>query len=307
LLADTDRYLKHFEMKKALYVIIMALLTFLSCRNQEKHFEIISFNIRLDHSGDGKNQWSKRTFLVNGYFDKVQPAIIGMQEVLPNQLKDLEEMLEGYSYISVGRDDGESSGEACPVFFKKNLFNLLEGGHFWLSETPDKPGSMSWGTHYPRIVTWAKLESTDSGFAIFMFNTHFSHISEEARSKSVDLLLKQMRKIAGQSPVLLTGDFNTSRDTETYSRLIGGGENLLQLWDAEVLAPSTRGGSISYNAFDREFQGTRIDFVFVNKYIDVSSHIVDEVKENGLFISDHYPVRAGFNIRTEPRKKRDPQ
>ena len=132
-----------------------------------------------------------------------------MQEVLPNQLDDLKTMLQDYDYVAAGREDGENKGEACPVFFDREKFSLEHSGHFWLSETPDNPGSMSWGTHYPRIVTWTELANRESGKTLFFFNTHFSHISEEARIQSARMLLQEIKRIAGKKPVILTGDFNT--------------------------------------------------------------------------------------------------
>ncbi|MFO8001863.1 MAG: endonuclease/exonuclease/phosphatase family protein [Marinilabilia sp.] len=294
-------------MRKAIFTILLALIGLVSCGNQNSYFEIISFNVRFNNPDDAPNDWENRKSMVSEYFSEKTPEIIGMQEVLPEQLEDLSAMLENYDYLSAGRENGEDKGEACPVFYRKDMFEYLDGGYFWLSETPEEAGSMSWGTDFPRIVTWVKLKSVETGYAFFVFNTHFSHMSEEARSKSATLLLEQIDEIAGSTPVALTGDFNTTRDTETYQTLVGGGDERAQMWDAEELADETRKGEITFNGFDPDFDGSRIDFVFVNEFFDVDFHSVDEVREDEVFISDHYPVRAKITFRPDSRKKRDPQ
>jgi len=294
-------------MKTTLFTILLAMFGLFSCNQPNSTFEVVSFNVRYNNPDDAPNDWDNRKPLVRDYLSEKAPAVIGMQEVLPDQLSDLRGMLDGYDHLSAGREDGEDKGEACPVFFRSDLFNYLDGGYFWLSETPDEPGSMSWDTDFPRIVTWVELESIKTGYAFYVFNTHFSHISEEARSKSAGLLLEQIHEIAGQAPVALTGDFNTTRDTETYQTLVGGGRDRSHMWNAEVLADETRNGGISFNGFDPDYDGHRIDFVFVNDFFDVDFHSVDEVRDGDVFISDHYPVRAKVTFRPDAQKKRDPQ
>lgn len=279
-------------MKFKTAILLMALMSLFACRNNQDFLEVISFNARYAGGGDGVNSWSNRVPLIKTYFEENQPDVIGMQEVLPGQLEDLTKLLPEYEFVSAGRSDGKTKGEACPVFYREDLFNKIESGHFWLSETPGEPGSMDWDTHFPRIVTWVHLVSKISGKDFFIFNTHFSHISEEARVKSADMLLKQIGERSGEKPVILTGDFNTPKGSQPYNRLIKGGEHEIQLSNAEKLAQTTYNGEITYNAFDPEYTGSRIDFIFVSSHFEVRMHAVDEIKKDSVFISDHYPVRA---------------
>jgi len=290
-----------------LFTIFLAIFGMFSCNTPNSSFEVVSFNVRYNNPDDAPNHWDNRKSMVRDYFAEKNPAVIGMQEVLPDQLTDLAGMLDGYDQLSAGREDGENKGEACPVFYRKDIFDYLGGGHFWLSETPERPGSMSWNTDFPRIVTWVKLKSIRTGYPFYVFNTHFSHISEEARSNSACLLLEQIDKIVDREPVVLTGDFNTTRDTETYQCLVGVREDRHQFWDAEMQADETQNGEISYNGFDPDDGGSRIDFVFVNQHFDVVFHSVDEVHEGDVFISDHYPIRAKVTFKPDARKRRDPQ
>ncbi|PWD99453.1 endonuclease/exonuclease/phosphatase family protein [Marinilabilia rubra] len=279
-------------MKFSMAILLLAIGSFFGCQNNQDYLEVISFNVRYASDGDGSNVWDNRVPLIKTYFEENRPDVVGMQEVLPRQLLDLKKLLPIYQFVSAGRSDGKSEGEACPVFYRKDLYNEIESGNFWLSETPDEAGSMDWDTHFPRIVTWVHLVSKITGKEFFFVNTHFSHISEEARVNSADMLLKQIHKRSGDKPVILTGDFNTPKGSKPYNRLIQGHEEEIQLRNAEEVAQTSYNGEITYNAFDPEFAGTRIDFIFVTTDFEVRTHSVDEIKKDSVFISDHYPVRA---------------
>jgi endonuclease/exonuclease/phosphatase family metal-dependent hydrolase len=287
------------------FLFIVALgLAVSGCFDSNERLEVMSFNVRYDNPGDSLNRWGNRLPLIETYLKTESPDIIGMQEVLVHQLHDLEGILPGYKYTGVGRDDGIEKGEFCPVFYKSDAFELMAKSHFWLSETPDIPGSKSWGAHLPRVVTWLKLKNLKTGHIFFFFNTHLSHVSEDSRMKGVALLMWKMQEIAGNAPVVLTGDFNTTRDTQTYENIVGKYEGFYSLWDAEMIASGrTTGGAISYNGFNEENKGTRVDYVFVNGYFDVLRHKVDEFKSGDIFISDHYPVSAIIKFSTQLRKK----
>ncbi len=290
------------------YFLLLSLalpaLILSACTGNGESLKVTTFNVRYDNPGDSINRWSNRLPVIQSYFESESPDIIGMQEVLINQLNDLKDILPGYKYVGVGRSDGKEGGEFCPVFYRADAFELMAKSHFWLSESPDVAGSKSWGAHLPRITTWLKLKNLETGHIFFFFNTHLSHVSEEARKQSVALLLWKMHEIAGKAPVILTGDFNSTRDTETYSNIIANYDGFYPLWDAEKLATGkTIGGEISYNGFNDERPGTRIDFIFVNGYFDVLRHRVDEVKSDGVFISDHYPVSATIKFSTQLREK----
>ena len=288
-----------------LFLAIACLVPVLTgCLGGDESLEVTSFNVRYDNPGDSLNRWSNRLPLIESFLKEEAPDLIGMQEVLVHQLKDLRSKLPGYGYVGVGRADGKEEGEFCPVFYKSDAFELMAKSQFWLSETPDVPGSKGWGAHLPRVVTWLKLKNLKTGHIFFFFNTHLSHVSEEARIKGVTLLLWKIQEIAGNAPVVLTGDFNTVPGSLSYNNVIGNYEGFYPLWDAEMIAAGkTLGGEISYNGFGRENQGARVDYVFVNGYFDVLRHRVDEIRSGEIFISDHYPVSAVIKFSTQLRKQ----
>jgi endonuclease/exonuclease/phosphatase family metal-dependent hydrolase len=175
---------------KCLTVFLLILIS--GCGSENEQLHLVTFNIRYASPGDGVNVWQARIPVVRSYFTEEMPDIIGMQEVLHSQIVDLQEMLPMYSYIGTGRDDGKQGGEYSPIFYLTDKFNLLDHSQFWLSETPDIPGSRSWDSAITRIVAWAKLEHKSSGKVFYCFNTHFDHRGVEARQRSADLMSQKI-------------------------------------------------------------------------------------------------------------------
>ncbi len=137
-----------------------------------------------------------------------------MQEALHVQMNDLQKALPDFKYAGVGRTDGKQDGEYSAIFYNAKKLQLLESKTFWLSETPTVAGSKSWDAAITRIVTWAKFKDIESSKTFFVFNTHFDHIGKVARRESAKLLLKKINEIAGNSSVIITGDFNATPGDE---------------------------------------------------------------------------------------------
>src|SRR5690606_24570908 len=144
--------------------------------------------------------------------------IFGTQEGLKHQLDYLQEEMPGYAYIGVGRDDGKDAGEYAAIFYKKELFELLDKGNFWLSEDTTKPNK-GWDAVLPRICSWGKFKEKSSGLVFFFFNTHFDHVGTIARQESAKLILNKINKTTGTSPTIVTGDFNVDQHSPSYNVL----------------------------------------------------------------------------------------
>ncbi|GAB5364955.1 hypothetical protein AAMO2058_001014800 [Amorphochlora amoebiformis] len=181
-------------------------------------FRVMSFNVRRNFDSDGVNKWSRRTSLVKSLFDKEKPDIIGMQEVLGPQMGDLMRMLPEYNPVGVGREDGKTKDEFVPVFYRADKFNAKKTGFFWLSESPEVPGTIYPGAGCTRVTSWALLEPVEGGSQgvdILFLSTHLDHVSFAARSKGAmvirlkvrDILSKYAAKDRGTA-VILVGDFN---------------------------------------------------------------------------------------------------
>ena len=262
---------------------------------------VMTFNIRLSTPADGPNAWPLRKELAAGTISFYRPHIAGLQEVLVSQLEDLRELLPEYDGVGVGRDDGREAGEYNPIFFLKERFRLLETSTFWLSEDPGKAGVKGWDAACARVVTWARLRDLWTGRTLVAFNTHFDHVGETARRQSAALVLSEMRRIGGGLPVILTGDFNCTREDPAYQTLAGtrGGSAFLR--DARDVSPlAPYGPSYSFNGFRAEAStGLPIDHIFIGPSMAVLRAGILPGTWAGRFLSDHNPVLA--DIRLAPR------
>ncbi|HON08417.1 MAG TPA: endonuclease/exonuclease/phosphatase family protein, partial [Verrucomicrobiota bacterium] len=176
--------------------------------------KVMSFNIRNAGAKDGTNGWQYRKELVVQTVKVFDPDLLGMQEVLDYQGEYLRKNLNQYGFYGVGREDGKQKGEFVPVFYKKSRFIMLKAGHFWLSQTPDVPGSKSWDSSLPRICTYVLLKDKYADRELVYANVHYDHIGKVARAESSKLIRKRMKEFEGKYPIILTGDFNTTEDTD---------------------------------------------------------------------------------------------
>ena len=172
----------------------------------------LSFNIRYDNPADGLDAWPHRISAVADLIARYRPDAFGLQEAKKHQIEDLARALGGspdldYAWIGVGRDDGREGGEHNPVFYRRSALTLEESGTFWLSDTPDQPGSRFAETPLPRICTWGRLRRSGAK-PFYFFNTHFDYRSTTAQEKSAALLLARIPILAGLYPSVLLGDFN---------------------------------------------------------------------------------------------------
>jgi len=257
----------------------------------------MSFNIRYDEPRDGVNAWPNRKTKVADVIRFHKADIVGVQEALLSQLRDLEKLLPDFAWCGVGRTDGKEAGEYSAILYNKSRFQLLETNTFWLSETPDRPGSMGWDAAYPRVVTWAKFKDRVSKKTFIHFNTHFDHRGEKAQKESAALILKKVGEIAGRFPFVLTGDLNVTEDSEAYKTLKNG-NSTTRLADAKYASAHGHfGGDSTFNEFKELQPGRKIDYIFVREGMLVTEHGALSDRWNGLWASDHIPVIAEIVIR----------
>lgn len=288
--------------KKVLILLFMVCLSVFGLA-QDSVFIVMTYNIWYANSQAGENIWeNRREGIAKAVLDE-HAEIIGIQEVLLRQLTDLENLLPGYSWVGVGRDDGKQGGEFAPVFFNEERFGLIQSGNFWLSETPDSSGSLGWDARCIRIVTWAQLRDRKTGRELVIFNTHFDHEGETARLESAKLLMKKISQIAGDLPVVLTGDFNCLKDSEPYNILSESGDGL-ELTDCRYSA-TEKTSDPDYSFVGSEFKGQHdniIDHIFVSENVLVHQSKIIENCRNGKCPSDHLPVKAIIEIQNNSKK-----
>lgn len=254
---------------------------------------VMTFNIRYNNPNDGEHAWPNRKLQVVNTITFHQAELVGMQEVLQNQLDDLETLLPGYSWIGVGRDDGERAGEFSPIFYRTEKFALLSSGTFWLSESPEIVASKSWDAALTRIATWARFTHLDSGKSFVFLNTHFDHRGEQARIESAKLIIERVRLLAEGSPVIVTGDFNVPPSSPAYATMTE------HLRDSRLVsATPAYGPEATFSGFSvgSIVDGDRIDYIFVDETIEVLRHGALSGHIDGSYPSDHLPVIAEINF-----------
>jgi endonuclease/exonuclease/phosphatase family metal-dependent hydrolase len=259
-------------------------------------FRVMSFNIKNSRSNEGTIfSWKHRKEKVIQIVQNYKPDVIGFQEVFVEQLEYLAEQLSPeYSYEGVGRDDGVSEGEFCPIFYKG--LSSENSGTFWYSDTPEDC-SNTWKMYLPRICTWINFKDS-----IAFYNTHLDDRDPKARKRSFELLLKQMEKYSQNKRVVLVGDLNCGHNSREIAMLKerflnSYWEKNKSLANRSVSFHGFKGNKISFFAFN----GRRvIDHIMVSKNIEtinskLSYHNIGGHKES--FPSDHWPILANLEIK----------
>ncbi|WP_320111250.1 endonuclease/exonuclease/phosphatase family protein [Draconibacterium orientale] len=286
-------------MKQLLYIgILFITIVACSCSNtQQTELKVMSFNIRYDNPEDSIQGWNFRKDNVVKMIRFHDVDIIGMQEVLHNQLMDLKERLPQYDFVGVAREDGKEDGEYSPVFYRKDKYRKVDGGTFWLSETPEAP-SFGWDAACRRITTWVILKEQNSNKEIAFFNTHFDHVGKVARKKSAALLLTQVQQLAENRAVIVTGDFNVTRDSETI-KIMTDPTGEFSLNNCNELAELTYGPDWTFHDFGSIPYSKRqmIDFVFSSQSGGIEKYAVLSEDIDGVYLSDHCPVFVQLGIK----------
>ncbi len=255
----------------------------------KNELNVMSFNIRY-HDDDGINDWTHRKEMVARTFDDYDIDIAGLQEVVAISYKDLQKMLPNYALTGSATGVTQYGGVWSPILYKKEAFELLDAGDFWLSETPDSE-SLGWDAAFKRIVSWAKFKVLETESEFYFFNTHFDHKGALAKQNSAKLLMTQLNEIVGPaSAAIVTGDFNCDKNSSPY-KVITSKANRVIIKDTKEEAETPYSGpNNSFNGFGNASVYTIIDFVFVTQNIHTLTYDIPQIREGNVFVSDHYPV-----------------
>jgi len=271
---------------KSLLLIALLFIATLSLKAQS--FNVASFNIRYDNPKDSGNLWVNRAPIISNLIRFHDFDIFGIQEGLKNQLEDISTALPGYARYGRGRDDGKEAGEHSAVYYKTDKFRLVKSGDFWLSETPNVPAKGWDATCCNRICSWVYLEDIKSKKKFYLFNVHFDHQGVVARKESGKLMVQKIKEIAGNEPVLLTGDLNGSRESEWYLTIANSG----LLKDAHSGVKFPYENNASSNGFRTPRGMGVIDHIFMSKQFTASKWGILTDTYFGKYPSDHFPVMA---------------
>ena len=250
---------------------------------------IMSFNIRLPAESDGVDYWETRKPLAVRMLREQQPDVIGLQELVKAQADYLARELPQYAWFGRGRE-ADGGGEHMGVFYRKDRLTVIESGDFWLSDTPDVAGSITWGHPHPRMVTWALFEQRSDGRRFYLFNTHLPYRDEDeaARLKGAQAIARHLATLPDDVPVVLTGDFNTTPDSDAHAVLAG------TLQDAWTTAPRVEGIDATFHGFTGKAD-RRIDWIFV-RGAQLESITSVTTRWNHRYPSDHFPLVATLRL-----------
>ncbi|GAP73455.1 endonuclease [Candidatus Symbiothrix dinenymphae] len=285
-------------MKKIIYLFAAGALLLAGCKAKVPvELNVMSFNIRYDEPRDSLNNWQYRKDIAAQTVMLYDADIVGTQEVLNNQLNDLTQRLPEYGAIGVGRADGKTGGEYSAILYKKSRLKEIESGTFWLSETPEVAGSKGWDGACERIATWAILQDVRTKQQIFAINTHLDHVGIVARQKGVALLLERTAQLSRDLPVIITGDFNATPESDVIQHVLNPANPLLLVHTKDV-ADEKSDTEWTFHGFGKVPLESRpfIDYIFVNPNFKVFKHRVIPEEVKGVFISDHSIVTAQIEL-----------
>lgn len=307
--------MKHYSI----LLFLLLLIPFGSCQRHPSTLTVASYNLRYANHADSMrgDGWGQRYPIIVQLIQAHDFEIFGTQECLSSQLADLEQALPQYAHIGVGREDGIKKGEHSAIFYRKDLFEVIEHGDFWLSETPDKP-SIGWDAVLPRICTWGHFRIKSTGFEFLFFNLHMDHVGKQARIESASLVQQKMKELGKGLPAILTGDFNVDQTHSSYEALT---KNHF-LYDCFTTASTRYAMNGTFNSFDAEcYSESRIDHIFVTQQFEVKKYAIltdsyrtpihDNEKKDGRDYpsevklqkfkartpSDHFPVRVQLIVK----------
>lgn len=254
-------------LRRYVAVVLLVACCLAGYAQGEAVFNIATYNIRQLNKDDNKNGngWERRCPIIAQLVRFHEFDIFGTQEGFKSQLEDLKAQLPGYEYTGIGRENGKEKGEHSAIFYNAGVFELLDHGDFWLSETPDRPG-LGWDAACPRICSWGKFLHKPSGKVFQYFNLHLDHVGETARVESVKLVMRKMEELGGDIPTFLSGDFNVDQTHASY-RELAESDKLVDSYTVSPLVYALNGTFNSYHT-DR-YTDSRIDHIFVTPDVEV--------------------------------------
>lgn len=288
-------------MKRIVWLLLLLSAlsgaTFSQSNSRGNEVRVMSYNIRYGTANDGENHWDKRKEWLVATIKAFSPDLLGTQETLGFQRDYLAAELKDYEVLGVGRDDGKDKGEMTALYFRRDRFEKLDGGHFWLSETPDQPGSKSWDTSLTRMATWVKLRDRRAPKAppLIFFNTHFDHRGEVARLESARLIRRRIEAVSKTARVIVTGDFNAGDDSAPYRAFFetADGQSAPVVDVFRVKHPQRAANEGSFSGFKASStSGPRIDWIGVARGWQVLEAELDRTEREGRTPSDHFAMKA---------------
>lgn len=264
---------------------------------------LMTFNVRYESPNDrDARAWRNRIPGAVRMIRRLVPDCIGVQEAQHGQVADLWASLPDYEFFGVGRDDGLRTGEYSGIFYRKDRFRAdpSDCGTFWLSDTPEVPGSRNWGNEIPRVAAWVRLIDLATGRGFYLYNTHWDHRNQPSRERASLLMAARIdsRRHAGE-PVAVIGDFNSNETNPGLIYLTGrptrvaGGERVWPsgLMDTYQALRSGEKNRRTLHLWSGSREGAlKVDHILVSRGAKILEAVI--VTDDQPVVSDHFPVFA---------------
>lgn len=269
-------------------LILLATGAFAIAADANAKLTVMTYNLRYA-SATPPNAWSARRPVAKECIRASGPDVIGTQEGVYQQIKDLATDLPEYDWIGTGRDGG-SRGEFMAIFYRKDRFEPLEFDHFWLSDTPDVVGSATWGHQNRRMVTWVRFLDRNVDREFYFINTHLDHQVQPAREKAATLIRERIQSLKPNLPIVLVGDFNAAAGANKTYDILTEGDFLKDTW---TTAGERKNEDIStFHNYRGPREGARIDWILTRGPVAADKIEIVTFSADGQYPSDHFPVIA---------------
>lgn len=242
--------------------------------------KVISFNIRCMDDKDGHSV-KERAPRLRKVIEPYAPDVMGFQEYTPLWESHIEEQFgEECGMFNKYR---ATTGwiESAPILWRKDKFELVQSGYFWLSDTPEVE-SRGWDSlPHNRMCEYVVLSEKESGEKFLFMNTHFG-FGDECQVKSARLICEYAKKLSNL-PTFITGDFNMRPSSQGYAAITE--------YFTDVNALTARDERSTYHGYDLSVsRDEHIDYCFVDDKIKPLSQTIIDTLVDGKFPSDHFGI-----------------
>ena len=271
------------RLRRPAALLLLALALPAGAATPPPPLKVMSFNVRTPADTAPGKRWMDRREALVTTIRQAHPAVMGTQELVKEQADYLASQLPDYRWFGEGRRGGDDD-EHMGVFYDSKAVALEQSGNFWLSDTPDVAGSISWGNLFPRMVTWGLFRRVEDGRRFYLFNTHLPYRDEDEprRVRGAQAIVAHLKTLPADIPVVVTGDFNSEPGGPTYAAFTGA------LTDARTQVAAARGPKNTFHDFTGKAT-TELDWVLVRRFTARDFATVD-ARVDGILPSDHFPL-----------------
>lgn len=257
-----------------------------------KDLKVVTFNIRCVWKGygDGINSFVHRAGMVYEKILQEKADVIMFQEIREEHLELLKRMLPEYTFVGNFRDANYIEEGLYTAVLNERM-QVLGFESYWLSPTPYVAGSRYENqSECPRVCINLKVRDMLSNKIFRVVNIHLDHISDEARIEGIQQVLKttEERNQIDDMPTIIAGDFNAQPKSDTI--------RFCKNYDKFKFYEVTDKIAATFHNWGKK--AVKIDYIFATESIknSVKSVYIWDDCDEGIYLSDHYPVCMEFDI-----------